>query len=42
MEWYIGHMEEELKDMGRELSSLRDREAIMKAQLEVENVWLKG
>jgi len=27
----IGHMEENLKEMGRELSSLRDREAIMKA-----------
>ena len=26
----IGHMEEKLKEMGRELSSLRDREAIMK------------
>lgn len=38
----IGHMEEKLKDMGRELISLRDREVIMKAQLEVENAWLKG
>jgi len=38
----IGHMEESLKEMGRELSNLRDREAIMKTQLEVENAWLKG
>jgi len=38
----IGHMEEKLKEMGRELSSLRDREAIMKTQLEAENSWLKG
>ena len=30
----IGHMDEKLKEMGRELSSLRDREAIMKNQLE--------
>jgi len=35
-------MEENLKEMGRELSSLRDREAIMKAQLEIEYAWLKG
>lgn len=35
-------MEERLKDMGRELSSLRDREAIMRNQLEKENAWLKG
>jgi len=26
----IGHMEEKLKEMGKELSSLRDKEAIMK------------
>jgi len=38
----IGHMEKKLKEMGRELSSLRDREAIMKTQLEAENAWLKG
>jgi len=38
----IGHMEEKLKEMGRELSSLRDREAIMKIALEAENAWLKG
>jgi len=30
----IGHMEEKVKEMGRELSSLRDREAMKKAQLE--------
>ena len=38
----IGHIDEKLKETGRELSSLRDREAIMKAQLEIENAWLKG
>lgn len=35
-------MEENVKEMGRELSILRDREAIMKAQLEAEKSWLKG
>ena len=38
----IGHMEEKLMEMGKELSSLRDREAIMKNQLETENAWSKG
>lgn len=38
----IGLMEENIKEMGRELSSLRDREAMMKAQLEAKNAWLKG
>lgn len=38
----IGHMEEKLKEMCRELSSLRDREAITKNQLEIENAWLRG
>jgi len=38
----IGHMEEKLKEMGKEISSLRDREAIMKNQLETENAWLRG
>ena len=38
----IGHMEEKLKDMGKQLSSLRDREAIMKNQLETKNAWLRG
>jgi len=33
----IGHMEEKLKEMGKELSGLRDREAIMRDQLEREN-----
>jgi len=37
-----GHMEEKLKEMGRELSGLRDREAIMRNQLETENAWLRG
>jgi len=38
----IGHMEEKLKEVGIELSSLRDREAIMRNQLEIENAWSKG
>lgn len=38
----IEHMEEKLKEMGRELSGLRDIEAIMRNQLETENAWLKG
>ena len=36
----IGNMEEKLKEMGRELSGLRDREAIMRNQLETKNAWL--
>lgn len=28
--------------MGRELSGLRDREAIMRNQLETKNAWLRG
>jgi len=38
----IGHMEKKLKEMGGEISSSRDREAIMKNQLETENAWLRG
>lgn len=38
----IGHMEEKLKEMGRELSSLRDKGEMMKSQLEAENAWLRG
>ena len=38
----IGHMEEKLKEMGKELSSLRDIEAITKNRLEAKNEWLKG
>ena len=38
----IGHMEEKLKEMGRDISGLRDREAIMRNQLETENAWLRG
>lgn len=38
----VGHVEEKLKEMGKELSSIRDREAIMKAQLEENNAWLRG
>ena len=39
---YIGHMEEKLKEMGKELSGLRDIEAIMRSQLQRENAWLRG
>jgi len=39
---YIGHMEEKVKYMGREISSLRDKDAMMRAQLEEENAWLRG
>lgn len=35
-------MEEKLNKMGIELSSIRDREVMMKPQLEEENVWLRG
>ena len=35
-------MEEKLREICRELSTLRDREVIMKNQLEAENEWLKG
>lgn len=38
----IGHMEEKFKEMDRELCGLRDREAIMKNQLETENAWSRG
>lgn len=37
----VGHMEEKLQEMGRELSSIRDREKMMKSQLEAENTWLR-
>jgi len=30
----VGHIKERLKEMGKELSSIRDREEIMKSQLE--------
>ena len=29
----VGHMEEKLQEMGRELSNIRDRETTMKSQL---------
>jgi len=35
-------MEVKIMEIGRELSSLRDREAIMKNQLEEKNTWLSG
>lgn len=38
----INHIEEKLKEMGKELSSLRDRKTMMKNQLETKNAWLKG
>ena len=38
----VGHMDKKLKEMGRELSSIRDKEAMMKSQLEAENTWLRG
>jgi len=34
---YVGHIEEKLKEMGKELSSIRVREEMMKAQLEPKN-----
>jgi len=38
----VGHMEEKLKEMGRELNSIMDKEEMMKSQLEVENAWIRG
>jgi len=38
----IGHIQEKLKEMGKEISGLRDREEIMRDQLERENAWLRG
>lgn len=37
----VSHMEEKLLEMGRELSRIRDRERVMKSQLEAENTWLR-
>ena len=37
----IGHMENKLKEMGRELSARRDREAITRSHLENENEILR-
>lgn len=34
-------MEEKLLKMGEELSEIRDRERVMKSQLESENTWLR-
>jgi len=34
-------MEEKLLEMSRELSSIRDRERVMKSQIEVENTWMR-
>ena len=38
----VGHMEDKLKEMGRELSSIRDKDAMMKSQLQAKNAWLRG
>jgi len=38
----IRHMEEKIKEMGKELSGLRDREAITRNQLQTENSSLRG
>lgn len=38
---HVGHMEEKLLEMGRELSEIRDIERVMKSQLEVENTWMR-
>jgi len=37
----LGHMEEKLLEMAIELSRIRDKERVMKSQLEVENAWLR-
>jgi len=37
----IGHMENKLREMGRKLSALRDREAIKGSHLENENELLR-
>ena len=39
---YIGHREEKKKEIGKEISGLRDKEEIMRDQLERENAWLRG
>jgi len=38
----IGHMEEKVKEMGRELSNITNKEETIKAWLEVENAWIMG
>ena len=37
----IGHMEKKLREMGRELSAIRHREAITRSHLETENELLR-
>ena len=37
----VGHMEEKLREMGKELSALRDKEAIRRSHLETENELLR-
>ena len=37
----VGHMENKLREMGRDLSALRDREAITRSHLETENELLR-
>lgn len=38
----VGHMENKLREMGRNLSALRDKEAIIGSHLENENEILRG
>jgi len=38
----VGHMEGKLQEMSREFSIIRDKEAMMKSQLEAENTWIRG
>jgi len=37
----VGHMEEKLLEMGKELCRIRDGESVMKSQLEDKNTWLR-
>ena len=37
----MGLMEEKVLEMGKELSELRERETIMKENIQVENRWLR-
>ena len=37
----VGHMENKLREMGKELSTLRDKEAITRSHLENENELLR-
>jgi len=37
----VGHIEEKIIEMDRESSRIRDKEGVMKSQLEAENIWLR-